>query len=131
MALGFVVSVSPFIDFRFSLSRTVDDSRISCFSVKGGCNGVSFQNVTYFESPDFPRPSQVDIRTCSLTVLLSRDVKQVLVEFLFFELLPPTEGNCLDDRFVITGQAINYNTPEICGTATGQHSETLFICFDG
>lgn len=59
-----------------------------------------------------------------LTVLIARNVKQILVEFLFFELLPPTEGNCLDDIFVVSGQSVNNNVPNICGIATGQHSKS-------
>lgn len=53
-------------------------------------------------------------------------MKQILVEFLFFELLPPTNGDCLDDRFVVTGQAINFEVPVICGISTGQHSKESF-----
>lgn len=88
---------------------------------------MTHQNVTYFESPNFPRASQSNFEACSLTVFLAREVKQVLVDFLFFELLPPTEGECLDDRFVVTGQASNFNVPIICGVATGQHSESLYL----
>lgn len=87
---------------------------------------MTHQNVTYFESPNYPRASQSNLEACSLTVLLARDVKQVLVDFLFFELLPPTDGDCLDDRFVVTGQAANFDVPAICGVATGQHSKTHF-----
>lgn len=88
---------------------------------------MTHQNVTYFESPGFPLTSQGNLGTCVTTILLARGVKQVLLEFLFFELLPPTDGNCLDDRFVVMGQAVNFNVPVLCGTATGQHSEFNFI----
>lgn len=81
------------------------------------------QNVTYFESPNYPYASQGNLGTCTLTILLARKVKQILVEFLFFELLPPTEGTCIQDRLVVSGQAANNNIPEICGIATGQHSK--------
>lgn len=83
---------------------------------------MTHQNVTYFESSNFPLASQNNLGSCSLTVLLSRSVKQVLVDFLFFELLPPTKGDCDLDKFVVTGQASNFLVPTICGTATGQHS---------
>lgn len=88
---------------------------------------MSNQNVTYFESPNFPHASRNNLEACTLTILLARNVKQVLVEFLFFELLPPTEGNCVQDRFVVSGQAINSNIPEICGIATGQHSKFFHV----
>lgn len=94
-------------------------------SVKGGCNSVSNQNVTYFESPNFPGASRKDLGTCTLTLLLPRNVKQVLVEFMFFEVLPPTDGDCLDDRFFVAGQAMNFLIPDICGIATGQHSKIM------
>lgn len=81
------------------------------------------QNVTYFESPNFPLASESNLGTCSLTVLLASNVNQILVEFLFFELLPPTDGDCIDDRLIISGQAVNSQVPIICGIATGQHSK--------
>lgn len=92
-------------------------------TVKGSCSSVTQQNVTYFESPNFPMASQSNLAACSLTVLLARNVVQVLVEFMFFELLPPTEGNCIDDWLIISGQAINNNIPVVCGINTGQHSK--------
>lgn len=50
-------------------------------------------------------------------------MRQVLVEFQFFELLPPTNGNCIEDKFFVVGQAINSKVPVICGIASGQHSK--------
>lgn len=79
--------------------------------------------MTYFESPNFPLASESNLGTCSLTVLLASNVNQILVEFLFFELLPPTDGDCIDDRLIISGQAVNSQVPIICGIATGQHSK--------
>jgi hypothetical protein len=60
-----------------------------------------------------------------LTLLLSRDVKQVLLEFQFFELMPPKEGNCIDDQFTISNElgSMNHQIPILCGTASGQHSK--------
>lgn len=83
---------------------------------------VSNQNVTYFESPNFPRSYQKKM-LCSLTVLIPKFVKQLRLEFLFFELLPPTDGNCVNDQFIVSGQALNSRVPPICGINTGQHSK--------
>lgn len=83
--------------------------------------------MTYFESPNFPYASENDLNSCTLTILLSRDVQQVRVDFLFFELLPPTDGNCLDDKMSVSGQAYNFDVPIICGVATGQHSKQLAL----
>jgi hypothetical protein len=84
---------------------------------------VTNQNVTYFESPTFPSSFRRDLGTCTLTILLHPHTKQLLVEFLFFELMPPTDGDCLDDKFFVTGQSASNNIPVICGIATGQHSK--------
>lgn len=125
-AEGFgVCCICEFIDFS-PLSRS-RDKKIFSRSVKAGCRSVTHQNVTYFESPGFPLTSQGNLGTCVTTILLARGVKQLLVEFLFFELLPPTDGNCLDDRLVVVGQAMNFKVPVLCGVATGQHSEFSFI----
>lgn len=40
---------------------------------------------------------------------------------------PPTNGTCVDDEFVISGQSINQYVPIICGINTGQHSKRIFI----
>lgn len=81
------------------------------------------QNVTYFESPSFPHASRDNLGSCQLTILLARNVKQVLLEFLFFELLPPNiDGDCIDDRFIVSGQTYSNEIPVICGVNSGQHS---------
>lgn len=94
------------------------------FLVKAGCNTITQQNVTYFESPKFPKAYQRSLASCILTILIPkiRNVKQVLLEFLFFELLAPKDGDCVDDKLIINGKGLN-KYPIICGIATGQHSE--------
>lgn len=37
---------------------------------------------------------------------------------------PPTNGDCLEDQFLITGHTGN-KLPPICGVNTGQHSEYI------
>jgi hypothetical protein len=95
------------------------------YLVKSSCGHVTYQNVTYFESPNFPLASQNNLGACTLTILLARNVKQLLIEFIFFETLPPTNGNCVQDQFTIhtdTG-SMHKEVPIICGIATGQHSK--------
>jgi hypothetical protein len=93
--------------------------------VKSSCGYVTHQNVTYFQSPNFPLASHNNLGTCTLTVWLARNVKQLFVEFIFFETLPPSNGNCINDQFTIhteTGSMLK-EIPFICGKATGQHSK--------
>lgn len=94
-----------------------------CCVFRAGCSSFSHQNVTYFESPQYPLTTKVDLELCSLTLMIAPHVKQVLIEFTSFELLPPTEGNCNDDRFYVSGHARNFNVPVLCGIGNGQHSE--------
>lgn len=56
-----------------------------------------------------------------------RDTRQVLLEFHFFELMPPKDGNCIDDQFTISNElgSMNHQIPILCGVASGQHSELI------
>lgn len=85
--------------------------------------------MTYFESPNYPLASETNLGSCTLAILLGRDVKQVLLEFVFFEILPPTDGNCIDDQLMITTESGSkmHEVPIICGIATGQHSKIYFL----
>jgi len=135
MDLAFAVYVS--IDFyfgNFSFLATIESKNkllhppSMSYLVKSSCGHVTYQNVTYFESPNFPLASQNNLGACTLTILLARNVKQLFLEFIFFETLPPTNGNCIQDQFTIhtdTG-SMHKEVPIICGIATGQHSKTIY-----
>lgn len=84
------------------------------------CNGVTESEVSYFENPGYPLASISEL-TCSFAIQLKHTTQQILLEFELFELLPPTEGNCVVDKFVISGQNTNKPIPIICGINTGQH----------
>lgn len=79
------------------------------------------QNISYFKSPNYPAAHQARL-VCTLTLELWPNVRQVLVELLFFELKPPVDGTCSDDQFVVTGQNVNSQVPILCGINSGQHS---------
>ncbi|XP_070507138.1 uncharacterized protein [Chironomus tepperi] len=105
-----------------SMDRCANGFGVCCI-FKSSCGHVTYQNVTYFESPNFPLASQNNLGACTLTILLARNVKQLFLEFIFFETLPPTNGNCEQDQFTIhtdTG-SMHKEVPIICGIATGQH----------
>lgn len=83
---------------------------------------MSRQNVSYFKSPSYPE-AHLSRLVCTLTLELWPNVRQLLVELIFFELLPPVAGTCVDDQFVVTGQNLNGQVPILCGINTGLHSE--------
>lgn len=93
-----------------------------CCVFKMSCNGFTSQDVSYFESPGYPAPS-LNPLSCSMAVLLKPKTQQLLLELEFFELLPPINGTCVTDKFVVLGQSINKRIPILCGINTGQHSK--------
>lgn len=92
------------------------------------CSGFTDQDVSYFESPGYPAPSLSEL-SCSMAVILKHTTQQLLLEFEFFELMPPTDGNCGVDKFVISGQNTNQPIPVLCGINTGQHRRLHQIFF--
>uniref|UniRef100_A0A336KTK0 CSON000049 protein n=1 Tax=Culicoides sonorensis TaxID=179676 RepID=A0A336KTK0_CULSO len=97
-----------------------------CCVFKMTCNGFTNQEVSYFESPGYPAPSLNQL-SCSMAVLLKPKTQQILLEFEFFELLPPVNGTCILDKFVVLGQNINKAIPILCGINSGQHSKNLSL----
>lgn len=43
------------------------------------------------------------------------------------KLKAPTDGNCVDDQFIVAGQNLNNPLPTICGINSGQHSKSIRI----
>ncbi|KAL3270898.1 hypothetical protein HHI36_021410 [Cryptolaemus montrouzieri] len=65
---------------------------------------------------------QMDALECSYRVSkASSDITQMRIDFLDLELLGPTNGTCVNERLVITGNGISNQIPAICGYNTGQH----------
>lgn len=97
-----------------------------CCIFKMTCNGFTDQEISYFESPGYPAPALGQL-SCSMAVLLKPRTQQVLLEFEFFELLPPQNGTCITDKFVVLGQNTNKPIPILCGINTGHHSKFFKI----
>uniref|UniRef100_A0A182K6E3 CUB domain-containing protein n=1 Tax=Anopheles christyi TaxID=43041 RepID=A0A182K6E3_9DIPT len=91
-----------------------------CCVFQFGCDGRTEQNVSYFHSPNYPSAA-TEALPCGFTLLLQRTVRQVLLEFQFFELQPPQLGNCIEDQFIISVQNDQRTYPVLCGINTGQH----------
>ncbi|KAM7362316.1 uncharacterized protein ACRADG_013081 [Cochliomyia hominivorax] len=85
-----------------------------------GCGDTTAQSIAYFESPNYPQPVR-EMMICVLIINLRKNVQQLRLDFLMFELNRPTNGNCDDDQFIVSGQNINFVVPVLCGINTGQH----------
>jgi hypothetical protein len=51
----------------------------------------------------------------------SSDKVQMLLEFTMFDIMGPTEGECDNDTFIITGYTGRQQVPILCGENTGKH----------
>ncbi|KAL1373490.1 hypothetical protein pipiens_005164 [Culex pipiens pipiens] len=91
-----------------------------CCVFQLGCNDQTAQNISYFQSPGYPTAVRTKL-TCSLTVALRWNTRQVLLELIFFEMGPPREGNCLEDQLIVTVQNTHRQYPILCGINSGQH----------
>lgn len=60
--------------------------------------------------------------SCSINInKLSNNVQQMRIDFVDLELRGPTNGTCIMERLIISGQNVNDPIPVICGYNTGQH----------
>ncbi|XP_022188464.2 uncharacterized protein LOC111047104 [Nilaparvata lugens] len=93
-----------------------------CCYIQNTCGQRTNANGTYFVAGNFLDTSEHDVSACSLTIEKSdASVKQIRVDFIYFKVSDPINGNCGIDKFVVTGQNRNNIVPEICGVNTGQH----------
>lgn len=94
------------------------------------CDSKTNQNQTYFTNPGYPSPYNGTI-SCSISVfrvISPYRICQLRLDFVDFELNRPTDGDCIMDRFVASGQNANSVIPPICGRNTGQH---MYMDIDG
>ncbi|XP_058811178.1 uncharacterized protein LOC131676068 [Topomyia yanbarensis] len=91
-----------------------------CCVFQLGCSEQTAQNISYFQSPSYPTAVRTRL-ACSLAVGLRWNVRQVLLEFVFFEMAPPVDGNCLNDQLIISVQNSYRKYPILCGINSGQH----------
>ncbi|XP_037942625.1 uncharacterized protein LOC119675491 [Teleopsis dalmanni] len=84
------------------------------------CGDSTNEAVVYFESPNYPNPVR-EMMICVLIVNLRKNVQQLRLDLLMFEINRPTDGDCIDDQFIVSGQNINFAVPVLCGINTGEH----------
>nr|XP_032516530.1 uncharacterized protein LOC116769517 [Danaus plexippus plexippus] len=93
----------------------------TCCIVIFNCEARSNSRVGWFTNPGFPSPSSERL-SCVFTLDKHSDnIKQIRLDFMNFELLPPSYGNCEQDQFTVTAQNANFITPTLCGINSGQH----------
>ncbi|XP_066153722.1 uncharacterized protein [Euwallacea fornicatus] len=68
------------------------------------------------------RQTNNDTTPCRFDVYkTSSNVQQIRIDFIDLDLASPTNGTCVDEMLVISGQNANDQIPIICGYNTGQH----------
>ncbi|XP_011294130.2 uncharacterized protein LOC101889317 [Musca domestica] len=97
--------------------RCADGAGVCCIFLTG-CGDTTDQSVVYFESPNYPHPFRESM-ICVLIVNVRKNVQQLRLDFLMFELNRPIDGDCEEDQFVVSGQNINFEVPVLCGINTG------------
>ena len=97
------------------------------------CGATISTNTTYIRNPGYPSPhTATSASSCSFTIRkCDPEVCQLRLDFQTFSgfATDTTEdakrGTCLD-TFTAEGQT-GKNPPDICGTNTGYHSESLSL----
>lgn len=86
------------------------------------CNSRSNANGTHFVNPGYPKPFNGST-SCQITIDKIKSVKicQLRVDFEEFDLQHPVDGDCMQDKFIVSGQNGNSIIPIICGRNTWQH----------
>ncbi|XP_075975318.1 uncharacterized protein LOC142976017 isoform X2 [Anticarsia gemmatalis] len=104
-----------------SMMGTCADGYGTCCVTQFLCDSRSSPQTGWFTNPDFPSPSAERLSCAFALDKSSDDVTQIRLDFNAFELLPPTDGVCQDDQFIVSGQNVNNIIPILCGINTGQH----------
>lgn len=95
----------------------------SCCIVSRTCHVTTREKVVYFKNPSYPSADS-DEKFCDLTVEMSDiNVCQLRLDFLDFQLDPPTNGACKDDYMEISasGMPSGQTVPRLCGLNRNQH----------
>ncbi|EDW49486.1 uncharacterized protein LOC6619089 [Drosophila sechellia] len=91
-----------------------------CCVFVNGCGDVTSQQILYFESPNYPNAVR-EMMICVLIINVKKGVQQLRLDFQMFELSRPSNGDCVDDQFIVSGHNTNFQIPILCGINTGQH----------
>jgi len=80
--------------------------------------------VVHFKNPSYPGTDN-EQNYCDLTIeVKDSNVCQIRLDFLDFQLDPPTNGECIGDKLTITASGIStLSIPKLCGLNRNQHRE--------
>jgi len=94
----------------------------ACCIVSRTCHVTTREKVVYFKNPSYPAADS-DEKFCDLTVELGEpSVCQLRLDFLDFQLDPPSNGACRDDYMEISASGMPPQTvPRLCGLNRNQH----------
>ncbi|RWS22128.1 hypothetical protein B4U80_10883 [Leptotrombidium deliense] len=86
------------------------------------CHNTTSQKVVYFKNPSYPA-SDNQQNYCDLSIdVKDADICQLRLDFLDFQLDPPTKGRCLGDRLSVTASKLATNSiPTLCGLNRHSH----------
>ncbi|XP_063924237.1 uncharacterized protein LOC135138242 [Zophobas morio] len=75
----------------------------------------------FYKLRRFSRQADTSL-ACAINIYKQSDnIQQMRIDFIDLELKGPTDGTCVTERLVISGQNVNDQVPVICGYNTGQH----------
>lgn len=94
----------------------------ACCIVSRTCHVTTREKVVYFKNPSFPSADSEE-KFCDLTVEMNDpNVCQLRLDFLDFQLDPPSQGACREDYLEISATGMPPNTvPRLCGLNRNQH----------
>ncbi|OTF80578.1 hypothetical protein BLA29_004052 [Euroglyphus maynei] len=94
----------------------------TCCIMSRTCHNSTYNKVVYFKNPSYPLTDS-EQNFCDLSVnIVDADICQLRIDFLEFQIDPPTEGNCLGDKFTATASGMTPTAvPVLCGNNRNQH----------
>uniref|UniRef100_T1K811 CUB domain-containing protein n=1 Tax=Tetranychus urticae TaxID=32264 RepID=T1K811_TETUR len=94
----------------------------TCCIISRSCHNTTSQKVVYFKNPSYP---SIDTQPnyCDLTIeVKDTNVCQIRLDLLDLQLDPPTNGECLGDKFSVSATGLATNSiPTLCGLNRNQH----------
>jgi len=96
----------------------------TCCQYLNSCQGSTDKLISYFQSPSYPSTDMTH-DGCSLTITIGKEVSQIRLDFLDFEMPHPLGGVCADRLQIInsaqSGGVFGPGNNDLCGLNTGQH----------
>merc|ERR1711890_6853 len=86
------------------------------------CDQDTCYNNTYYTNAAYPSGNNIP-GVCALHVKAANsnatDIKCLKLEFEDFDILGPTNGDCTNDTFTVSGGSLSQTIPVLCGVNTG------------